>query len=97
MPQAGGPGPGYFYIWEALENKTAWPPASEAKSKSVGKGRVQKGRYIILPSLNCIVNLLGRKRGFGGERRGLRSEGAVEAGFPPPGAGGLVQGEGAGS
>lgn len=43
----------------------AWPPASE--TKSVGRRREQESSYIILPSLNCIVNLLDRKWGFGGE------------------------------
>lgn len=63
-----------------MENKTAWPPASS--TKSVGKRREQESCYIILPSLNCIVNLLDRKWGFGEE--GLHSEAGVGAGLPPP-------------
>jgi hypothetical protein len=60
----------YFYIWEAVENKTAWPEASY--TKSVGIGREQESCYIILASLHCIINLLDRKWGLGGEGEAQR-------------------------
>lgn len=85
MSQAEGCGLEYFCIWEAVENKMAWLPATEPKS--VGRGREQEGCYIIFPSLNCIVNMLDRKWGFGGVGgRGRHGHAGVGAGLPPPSA-----------